>query len=843
MKMLKNNNQKFIRTLSGNCLKANKGRNGIAILAIALTAVLFMALTTVLQGAQMSMKEQFLRQAGTRLMVSVKNLTREEAEKLVENPEFTTAGMERYVANARNPELNNMNVAVGWADETVTENSFMKLEEGHYPEKDNEVACDSEVLKLLGLPYETGTTFTLAYSAGGPVMEKEMTVCGIWKGVKYERSASILTSESFVEETIKHLEGDLASLRENSYNVRGSFQDEKDIEEKLDQLVEWLGYDPEAERGEEGFLIHHVNPAYKVSTLSTANTLIPMAAGVLLILLAGYLIIYNIFKISVEKDIRLYGQLKTIGASPKQIRYMITRQGMVLSFAGIPAGLVLGWLLGNALLPFVMTNSTAGEAVFIVPSLWIWLLSAAFTLITVRISCARPGRIAGKISPVEALKYHSAPKSRRKYKKGMESSHRILSMAAANLGRSKGKTTLVVLSISLSAILLNSVLNFTSSMDEETYVKRQAGADFDVRNADFEKAASEDSEKTVAKETADALEGLEGVAAFSRIYCHMLPSEDLTEGYEDLGCITGMNGKPVADDGGAFEPERMLYGYDREAFSKAKLIEGDIDYDKLCTGDYVVAAGYLGDEGEYYYEDQELHAGDVIEMEIEGVRKEYTVMAVVGARSNQLSFYSKGGYESIVFAEPVFLELFPEETAPIHCLIDAKDGAFDQLNEQVARIAEANYLSVISRLTEEERFREMQSTYSAAGGIVALVLGVIGILNLINVILTGVIARQREFASMRSIGMTRRQLQRLVVYEGSFYAVLAGVIGILCSTALSLTLVRLAASGMWFMKYHFTILPAAVALGICILLAALIAAMTDRVWNKGSIMEQLRQIE
>ena len=65
-----------------------------------------------------------------------------------------------------------------------------------------------------------------------------------------------------------------------------------------------------------------------------------IAIGILLILLAGYLVIYNIFKISVEKDIRLYGQLKTIGTSPRQIRYMIVRQGSVLSFVGIPAGLV-----------------------------------------------------------------------------------------------------------------------------------------------------------------------------------------------------------------------------------------------------------------------------------------------------------------------------------------------------------------------------------------------------------------------------------------------------------------------------------------------------------------------
>lgn len=165
MKMLENNNRKFIKTLSGNCLKANKGRNGIAVLAITLTAVLFMALTTVFQGAQISYKNQMLRQAGTKFMASIKNLTEEEAKKAVSDPAFAEAGMERYVSYAVNPELNNVNAVVGWIDEAMAENSFMELKEGHYPEKENEIALDSEILALLGLPFKTGSTFTLQYAA------------------------------------------------------------------------------------------------------------------------------------------------------------------------------------------------------------------------------------------------------------------------------------------------------------------------------------------------------------------------------------------------------------------------------------------------------------------------------------------------------------------------------------------------------------------------------------------------------------------------------------------------------------------------------------------------------
>ena len=114
-------------------------------------------------------------------------------------------------------------------------------------------------------------------------------------------------------------------------------------------------------------------------------------------------------------------------------------------------------------------------------------------------------------------------------------------------------------------------------------------------------------------------------------------------------------------------------------------------------------------------------------------------------------------------------------------------------------------------------------------------------LNLVNMILTGVIARQKEFAAMRSIGMTQKQLRKLIVYEGMYYALFAGVFGVAASAVLSLTLVRVMAEAMWYMQYEFTVVPAMVTSVICLLLAVCISMRTDKVWNKGSIVEQLRE--
>ncbi len=845
MRLLENNNRKFIRTLSDSCLRANRGRNAIAILAVALTAVLFMALTTVLEGTRISMKNQMFRGAGSQFMVSIKNLTQEEAERLVSDPAFTTAGIEQYVSMAVNPALSNVSAVVGWVDAVMMENSFMQLQTGHYPETADEIACDTEVLRLLGLPDDIlGSTFVLEYTAGDALMKKEMTVCGIWEGKKYEQSASLLVSKSFVEEVLADYTGEYEALRETCYNVRGSFASDRNISMQLDRMVEKLGYDPLAERGEEGFLAHHVSPAYTSGITGNATAAyIAEGLGAVLILIAGYLIIYNIFKISIEKDIRLYGQLKTIGTSPRQIRYMVIRQGTVLSAVGIPAGLLLGWLLGNMLLPLVMTNLIVGESAFIVPPVWVWVLSGLFTWITVRISCGRPGRIAGKISPVEALKYHGAQGTAKTHRRGMDSSHRIMSMALGNLSRNKGKTVLVVLSISFSAVLLNSVLNYAWSMDEETFIRRGNITDFDVRSADFYKYMIDNYTKIVPEQVVENLRNIEGVEEFGLVYCNMLPEDQRTSELEEQAKIKSINGQKDLQSDMSFIEDSMIYGLDAYALSLGQVIEGSIDYEKLCRGNYIVMVGYLDDRGAYVYHAQYYHAGDVIVAEIGGDTQEYTVLAVVGMPSATLQSYSHGSYEAIGFAEPVFREKFPHMQQPIHCLFNAAEGMFDQINEQVGAIAQYSGLSVQTRLTAEEEFKEFQDMYRMVGLVSSLILGGIGILNLINMILTGVIARQKEFASMRSIGMTQRQLQRLVVYEGICYAVLAGVVGIALSAVLSLTLVQAIAESAWYMKYTFTIVPAVLTSVVCLLLAVCISAMTDKVWNQGSIVEQLREAE
>ena len=200
-----------------------------------------------------------------------------------------------------------------------------------------------------------------------------------------------------------------------------------------------------------------------------ATTLIAILTFLALVIFTGYLIIYNIFQISVTEDIRFYGLLKTIGVTPRQLKRIIRQQALFLCIVGIPAGLLLGYGVGATLTPVVMARTTFGAGVSTVStSPLIFFASALFALITVLLSCSRPGKIASKVSPVEATKYTETVKSKKK--KRTTRGAKIHQMAFANLGRNKRKTVLVVISLSLSVVLLNILVTFTGGFDMEKYL-------------------------------------------------------------------------------------------------------------------------------------------------------------------------------------------------------------------------------------------------------------------------------------------------------------------------------------------------------------------------------------
>ena len=849
--MLRNNNKRFIRLLSKEYMKANKLRNVIAIAAIILTTAMFASVVTVYQGAAVSIHEQMLYQSGSRFMVSIQNIQKEKSKCIKSNPLFSEVYEKIYLGEVNSGDTI-LPVLFYYAEQGYLDGSYIDYIAGGYPFGGNEVLVPETYLKQNNISASVGDTILLNYSVNGEMRKKDMQVSGIYKGHPNEAALGIYISKDFYNREMDGIRPAKDNeVKAGSVSLYGDFQDTGDLEGKQEQALSCAGFDAGASYGEAGYINSTINIAYQMDTKPAKQETKMFAVIVILILFAGFLIIFNVFKISVMKDVQIYGQLKTIGACPRQLRKLVEYQALRMAWIGIPTGTFLGWGLGNIFLPFIMSVTTFRDSFLILPDFRIILATAIFSFATVWVSCKIPACIVSRLSPMQSLKYQGRERSCSKTsKRGKESKARILRMAVTNLAENKGRTVLVIISIGLSIVLFNSVLNFTATFNKETYLQGQSSAEFNVFNPTFVAGTRLffDDTDTLPDGFSKDISCIDGVKNGGFVYFHGRPadvpeSKELRKDY--CGVVTAkileLNGQPYMNDI-VQEAGQALYGFDENVLGRVTVIEGAVDYEKLRTGKFVVEAIISDDNGADFSESMlSAHVGDKISAEIEGKPLDYEVLACVAVNSKLIAPAQPGEASFMVLASEEFLRLFPNKQ-PVRFICDSQAGMYNQvqsyLDRQILQGLKASYESSRSIGTEFEVFTNV---YRMVGNIFAVIFGVLGLLNLLNTIIAGVIARQREFAVMQGIGMTKKQLRKLVVYEGTGFTILSAITGIFVSMVISLTVIKDLTDGFWFCTYRFTVLPAVCISAPYIIFAAMISVFVNRIWNHGTIVEKLRR--
>ena len=368
---------------------------------------------------------------------------------------------------------------------------------GRRLEAENEIIADTKTLDALGIKAGIGETVSLKYEIKGTEYETDFVLCGFWETDSLSKIGRMIVSESFIDSHSDILEYTYREDNDYSGVVTAYiiFHGKGDIESKLSRLLSETGYTCDIMGGnpkEENYMIARVSPAYQSSNLFENPTLlISGVIGILLIIVIGYLIIYNIFQISVIQDIQAYGQLKTLGTTKRQIKKMINRQAANLFLIGVPIGLLIGFFLGRALVPFLMNGTiyTADAGITVTANPLIFIGAAAFAVFTVLISVQKPAKIAGTVSPIEAIKYtendSSAFRGKKHALKNSTHGAKIYRMALANLGRNRKRTALVIVSMTLSLVLFNTVFTFSSGFDIDKYIAKFVNTDFVVSAADY----------------------------------------------------------------------------------------------------------------------------------------------------------------------------------------------------------------------------------------------------------------------------------------------------------------------------------------------------------------------
>lgn len=886
--MIRVRNQNVIGRLSQKTLKANRFRNTIAIFAITLTTLLFSALFTIAVTMIHTSEQQTFRQAGGDMHGTFKDVTLEQKEILKKDPMIAESGERLMLGMAGGDTFRKVHAELSYMDDVCAEGSFCVPKEGRLPkEGTKEIACDSRILDCLGITPKIGEKITITYEIGG-AEKKQITdtfiLCGWWEYDFANMASMALLPKSYVDKIIAENPRQDTSDFTGKWDLYINLKSSLHIEEDMIKILVDHGWQTEDPNGDD-YIGTGVNWGYMGAQMASGLD-IEMAVSVVmmlvLIIFTGYLIIYNIFQISVSGDIRFYGLLKTIGATGKQIRRMIRRQALLLSAVGIPLGLILGYLAGRVLAPFIISSINENQTVSIVTSPWIFIGAAVFSLATTLLSCAKPGRIAAKVSPVEAVRYTDVSVGKKLIRKG-SSGGKTLRMAIANLGRNKKKTLLVVLSLSLAVVLLEGTCVLTSGFDMDKFLQSFVVSDFTLGDATyFQHSRIFSGETALPEEDINRVQEGGEITEAGRIYglnsdAYDFVSEERYRAnydYMEPEILDEMVSDGMKDERGNLADTIRLYGMEDYPLSQVDVFDGDLT-DLYDPNQNAIAAVYHSDdynqaiEGSnwaktgdevtirYVYEwkywnpdtGEELSEEDTLEYEgeiaSEPVRFEditYRVAACVLIK-NPMTFRMFGEDEFVLNAEVLKRDSKRADVMTYMFNTTKESNAsmekfLENYTEQVNPL-----LDYESKLAYASEFTGYRNMFLLMGGALSLVIGLVGILNFFNATMTGIHSRRREFAMLSSIGMTARQLKRMLMCEGLMYVGFT----IAVSLALSLTALPVLAnqieSLVWFFTYRFNILPLFLVIPAFAALGVLLPLFSYRNVEKQSIVERLRESE
>ncbi|WP_418617274.1 ABC transporter permease [[Ruminococcus] torques] len=870
-----NNNTEVIKRLSKRYFKKNRVRNLAAILAIILTAFLFTSITSLAFSMSSSIQLSMQMQKGSKADGDIRYLTEEQYQELQNSDFIKEVGCRRFIGFASN--ASGHMVEINYADSVQQELTFCTPIHGKAPKKANEITTTDQALEALGVKAKVGERVPIEFTLRGKTYQYDMVVSGWWEAAN-DTGSLLIVSEQFLKDNPELFSNTYAKDREiaGTYMADVVLKDKRHIQKQLQEFALSVGGEPE-QMNADNYIACSQNQVGN-AMLQPGMMMSPIVF-VLLFVVSGYLLIYNIFDISVMQDVRQYGLLRTIGTSTRQIKKIVNRQAIWLTLIGLPLGLIFGFLVSKMLLPVVMkffqANSLNAMKVSVSPL--IFLIAAVFTIFTVIISTRKPAKKAAKISPLEAIRYTGQENKKTKKTKRTHGA-KLSYMAFSNLGRNKRRSVFIVLSMLLCIVLFNSIIVITQSMDEEKWISRSTKTDFTVYNSVAVNGVSpfQYREDGLPASVVDLINQQQGVEKERILYRNTRDDSDVTVDYkfEDLICIAeeaeedyvskayenglSLRVVPGTEDGYFGN----VFGVSEAFWEDVTIYEGENNPDilkkKMETGDYVIVGTIIdrltGEAEEETQLQQQLQVEDSITFSKDGKEeKTCTILAKATVVATEYETYAGANGATYIGGDAPFLymsdtkfkELYEEPTIFSYSF-NAEEGQKENLEGFLADFTGENTsVAYTSTNLLQEQLASNRNIVLLVGGMIGVILAFAGLINFTNMMVTNIITRRHEFAAMQSIGMTNRQLRRLIMDEGLYYAAGADVIGGLLAAVLGMTVLKnvLNSPSMWYFTLCFTLVPAFFIAVIYLILAAVIPVVVLHFFNKGSVVERLRTVQ
>lgn len=819
----------MIRRFALKTIRTDKVKGICAIVAMLLTSILFSTLFTTIVGIKKAAWYSDIKKSGTVSQIVMKDCdskTINATNKIKSNSMVESTGYRKYLADVISNKLK-YNVEFSYEDAAYSRHCFQNLMAGHMPQDIKEIVMDEETIKTLGVEKKIGEVVNLNLRIGRSQVNEEFILSG-W--FKQNNAVNIKTGEVIASKSYA-AKWDSLYAKDGVYgqvSIDILLKSSKNLEEQTKKIMEQAGLNINK-------VACSMNPAYTSSkSISNFSDIVIVVFAILMIVLVGYLIINNIFHIAAIRDTKEYGQLKTLGMTKKQIGKYVRWQVYFLLIVAIPIGLILGLSIGRGLLPGILAhtnfeNTASGVLMGIKEIGIISSLSVIFIVITTMISICGPIRTIGKISPIEStkleLKMHN--KSRRTSDGG-----KLHKFAYYNVTRNKKNTVFLIVSISLPIILVGLSFTILDSFDMDKYLSKMIYSDYVVATSNYFKSDYLMDDGETASISEDMIKDIEssGVVKDGGIIFSSCNDDSIAIGNEEES----------RDDYWV-----NFYGLSEFNLRKDMIVEKKVDLKKFYDGDGIFEGVWVNDNGSVILGSSNYAVGDKVTLQIQdGIQKEYQIIGhlkigegvmytgIFGDSTTYELYTSSDAYKKLVKNPQIMAYTF-----------DVKKGDEDKADDMIHKITTSypgsDYKSKSTYIGE---FNSLKNTVQIICIALCVILSLIAFLNLINVFVTNIIVRKGEFATLRSIGMTRKQLIKMLLYEMMYYCGSAFVLSLILSVLLSNVMIKKLCNNLSLFTYSQNIFVFMYILLTIVMIGGLTVLIEEKHMNKKNVAEQLRDV-
>ena len=786
-----NDTSAITKKLAKKSLQSEKRRNLMVVIAVALAAFLI-CFTGIVSTSLTQMQRNQVVDTYEAVWLGVEE---NDIETLKGLPEFERVGGYYMLGEELSEQGYHASYVYNDAEMMEIGRDQMKLLEGNLPQKANEVVVSEYFLSTYGNNAKIGDTVTLDTES----FHGDYVVTGIMDSVneKEANTCAIILSKAALTEW--------KGFDPAGYRAYVHFKNS-------DQLGEELITSYCREIAEEYQL---PNPSMNNKYFAYASKsfdFLPIFGVIVIVLIGGYIVIQSIFRISINDKIRSYGQLRTIGATPKQIKRIVKREGRKLGSIGILIGTVLGVCCGFLLFPKGF-NAVSYVATIILTLISSWIM--------VSVSIRKPVKIAAGISPIEAVRFTPAQKDIRSRKKNIKLNP--VSMGIANFKRDRKKTISIVASLSIGGILLMVVSSIVLVRSPEQIARLY------FPDSDYKIYLQDLSEEMLVKgnplneELKQEVLSVDGVTDIivARQSLHTSIKTDANQNSGICDTLTDQN----------------------YAMVEAALTEGTMPTDShsIVIHDQIVA----------YFED--MGVGSTVEFSsIDGKQSIPVTISGVFSTSKMPVIFGHGRAHtdgSVFFApKDLFYELYPEITTfDYSWSIVSNPKKAETVKAELKNIVAEHSNLALDEINTVIEYEEMTNSFAFGSmEILSWLVFLFGVINLINTTLSNQIARKQENSILRSIGLTQKQLCKMNICEGLCYALFATLATLIVGLPASIFACRKMSIGAFagnVVPYKFPVLEMGLFILVLFGMELILSVWTIRRQKKQSLIEQMRAME